>query len=359
MSFLLHATGDAFQIANTLRNLVAVGYRSSLGARIRTVLKVMGIVMKKLALLATALATVSGSAVAADMHVKAYKAPPPVIVSPWDVGFGASITNNYVFRGISQSNRNGSIAAYFEPRYNVNPNLQLYAGVGGSSISFTNRASAEINVYGGIRPTFGALALDFGIFSYLYPGGQCIDLVPGGSAAFCGVGSGANALINGNVMKKDVSYFEVFGKATYTFTDYFAVGGTVFYSPDFLQFGFDSTYASVSAKFTAPSSMLAPDVGAYLSGEYGHQWLGTTDAFYLNTPLPDYSTWNVGVGFTYKVFTLDLRYTDTDLSKAECNAITSDFGATANPTTGVFESKWCGASFIAKLSADVTLGQLK
>ncbi len=41
----------------------------------------------------------------------------------------------------------------------------------------------------------------------------------------------------------------------------------------------------------------------------------------------DYNTWNIGVGFTYKVFTLDLRYSDTDMSKGDCNAFTSDFTA--------------------------------
>ena len=38
--------------------------------------------MKKLALLATALAMVSGSALAADMAYKAVKAPPPVAFDP-------------------------------------------------------------------------------------------------------------------------------------------------------------------------------------------------------------------------------------------------------------------------------------
>ena len=44
----------------------------------------------------------------------------------------------------------------------------------------------------------------------------------------------------------------------------------------------------------------------------------------------DYNTWNVGIGFTWKVFTLDLRYSDTDLSKGDCNAFTSDFDAAAS-----------------------------
>ncbi len=77
----------------------------------------------------------------------------------------------------------------------------------------------------------------------------------------------------------------------------------------------------------------------------------------------DYATWNVGIGFTYKVLTLDLRYIDTNLSKGDCNAFTSDHTAAAPPTSitainpGGFGSKWCGATFVAKLSADLTLKQ--
>ena len=108
--------------------------------------------MKKLALLATALAMVSGSALAADMRVKAVKAPPPVAFDPWDIAFGAAIMNDYVFRGITQSNHKPSVSAYFEPRYNVTKDLQLYVGLAGASISFPNRAAAEIDIYGGIRP---------------------------------------------------------------------------------------------------------------------------------------------------------------------------------------------------------------
>ena len=81
--------------------------------------------MKKLVLLATALAMVSGSALAADLRVKAVKAPPPVAFDPWDVAFGAALMNDYVFRGVTQSNHKPSVAAYFEPRYNINKDVQL------------------------------------------------------------------------------------------------------------------------------------------------------------------------------------------------------------------------------------------
>ena len=58
--------------------------------------------------------------------------------------------------------------------------MQLYVGVAGESISFPNRAAAEIDIYGGIRPTFGMFAFDIGAWGYLYPGGTCFSVgVPG------------------------------------------------------------------------------------------------------------------------------------------------------------------------------------
>src|SRR5258707_5878856 len=172
---------------------------------------VMGIVMKKLALLATALALLSGSALAADMAVKAVKAPPPAPFDPWDIAFGSAIMNDYVFRGITQSNHNASVAAYFEPRYNINKDTQLYIGVATESISFPNRAAAEVDIYGGIRPTFGMFAFDFGLWGYIYPGGQCFN-----GAAFPGSGipgseigciQNGNLPFNGNVAKKNASFY--------------------------------------------------------------------------------------------------------------------------------------------------------
>mgnify|MGYP001333812332 CR=1 FL=1 len=99
----------------------------------------MGIVVKKLILCSAALLAIGvTSAGAADMAAKVYtKAPPPMVAfDPWDIAFGAAITNNYVFRGVTQSNREASVNAYFEPRFNVNKDLQLYVGVAGNSISY-------------------------------------------------------------------------------------------------------------------------------------------------------------------------------------------------------------------------------
>src|SRR5216117_2287167 len=184
----------------------------------------MGIVMKKMALLATALAMVSGSALAADLRVKALKAPPPPAFEPWDFAFGSALMNDYIFRGVTQSNHKPSVAAYFEPRYNLNKDLQLYIGVAGESISFPNRAAAEIDIYGGIRPTFGPLALDFGAWYYWYPGGQCFN---GSLNPVFGTDCLENGYlpINGNVIKKDLSFVEGYAKGTFTVNDQVQYGG--------------------------------------------------------------------------------------------------------------------------------------
>jgi hypothetical protein len=104
----------------------------------------------------------------------------------------------------------------------------------------------------------------------------------------------------------------------------------------------------------------------YVSGEFGRQWFGTTDSFYGTPAFPngihyaDYNTWNVGIGFTYKVFTLDLRYSDSNLSKGDCSVFTGAFNANAGTTTVTGNnplgtgSNWCGAAGIAKLSFDLT-----
>jgi uncharacterized protein (TIGR02001 family) len=325
--------------------------------------------MKKLVLLATTLAMVSGSAFAADLRLKAVKAPPPVAFDPWDIAFGAAIMNDYVFRGVTQSNHKPSVTAYFEPRYNVTKDLQLYVGSSFESISFANRAAAEVDIYGGIRPTFGAFAFDIGVWGYLYPGGTCFfgggattDLAGKPLSAECQ----ANTLPNFNVMKKDVSFFEVYGKVNYTINDNWQFGVNEYYSPNFLNTGAWGNYSSITGKYIAPPTIFGSSgVGMYVSGEFGRQWLGTSDSFYGVTGFPngikyaDYNTWNIGIGFTYKVFTLDLRYSDTNLSKGDCNAFTSDF--TAGGTTSITPinpggvgSNWCGATGIVKLSADLT-----
>jgi len=323
-------------------------------------------------LLSLVAAIIATPALAADMAPLKAPPPPPPAPSPWDIAFGGALMTDYNFRGISQSNRGSSVTAYSESRYNVNPDWQLYAGSQYWAVTLPTNPTCECDFFGGVRPTFGQLAFDFGYIYYYYPKERQYAGVPG---AF------GPAFPNGNVTLRNTDYWEVYGKVTWELVkDKFAVGANVYYSPSWLKTGASGLYASGTAKYTGPGFKLAvgpiDEIGWYISGEGGHYSFGTTDfvpGVLVNpitgvggVPLPDYWTWNVGLAFTYKVFTLDVRYYDTDLSKANCNVLTADPGAALssgfitplNPGPGggvAAGSKWCNGTVVAAFKADLTL----
>jgi hypothetical protein len=347
--------------------------------------------MKKLVLTFVAAVALATPALSADLKMMTKAPPPPP--SPWDFAFGSALMSDYVWRGISQSERKPSAAAYFEPRYNFNDSLQGYVGFSGESIDFPNRAAAEIDFYGGIRPTFGKLALDIGAWYYYYPGGNCFsggtftgltDIAAcsrfGNSVnTFMGDGipiPGTSPSILGNVVKNNISWWEVYGKGTYTVNDSFLFGGSIYYSPSVANSGAWGTYVAGNAKYTVPSTTMLPwGLGLYFSGDVGYWWFGTSDAFYGTAAFPGgitykaYTNWDLGFALTKGVFTMDFRYYDSNLNKGDCNAFTSDQNATLqagavtaiNPVVAggfALGSRICGATFVVKAAADLTLANL-
>jgi len=318
---------------------------------------------------AAATAVFATPVVAADFKMVTRALPLPPSAS--DVAFGLAVVSDYNFRGITQSNHGPSVWAYYESRYSLTKTLQLYAGIAGESIVFPNRAAAEIDLYGGIRPTFGPFALDFGALYYWYPRGKCFH-----NLEIFGADCVANGQlpINGNVVKADLSFIELFAKSTISIHEQLAFGGAVYYSPSVVNSGARGVYSSGNIKFTAPSNVLPEGFRAYWSAEAGYWLLGTTDAFYCTQtaagtacggsfpqgiPYRSYATWNIGFGITKSIFTIDFRYYDTDLNKGDCNAATSDFSATFTrdftPTNpGGFGSNWCGNAFIVAAKVDLT-----
>jgi uncharacterized protein (TIGR02001 family) len=328
--------------------------------------------MKKFFLVAAAVAALATPALAADLKMVT-KAPPKGPEYPqWDAAFGAVLTSDYNFRGITQSNHKPAVIAYFEQRYNPWKDLQFYAGAGAASISFPNRAAAEVDFYAGVRPTFGALALDFGAWYYWYPGGQCFNAAQGGDCLTNADPVTLGLPVNGNVIKSNLSFYEVYAKAALTVNEYITIGGAAYYSPSVLNSGADGTFVVGNIKYTAPSNALPAGLGFYASAEIGHWYLGTSDSFYCTgaggpcinpypngIPYQSYTTWNLGIGFTKSVFTLDLRYYDTNLSDGDCNAFTSDqtarFTGDFTPINpGGFGSSWCSATFVATGKVDLT-----
>jgi uncharacterized protein (TIGR02001 family) len=289
----------------------------------------------------TAVALMGSSAFAADIVTKApKKAPEPT--SCFDVAFGGGLQSDYNFRGISQSDKGPGVYGYVEPRCNVTKDIQLYVGVWGWSTKLPTTPTGEFDLYGGVRVTVDKFAFDFGAMYYWYPNETQLFID--------GLGNLTNTVTATPFTVRDTDFWEVYGKVTYTATDWLSINPYVYYSPDYLRTGANATYAGGIVKVTLPSAWFPSDWGAYVSGEAAHYWIGTFTAFGAPFDLPDYTTWNVGIGATYKVFTVDVRYYDTDLTKENCQLLTGDPSGFASNS-----SKWCSATVIGKISFDLTL----
>lgn len=325
--------------------------------------------MNKISIAAAVLAISAGSAFAGDLpSSKSAPIAPVVTVSPWDFDIGATLTSDYLFRGITQSNHQPSVWGRAELRYNVNPNWQFYIGTSAESIKFTNNVfpvgspAVEIDGSGGVRGTFDKFAFDLGAIGYGYPdsptGTKQIWLTPNASGLPTPIG----------LSPRNPTFFEIYFKPTYTVNDWLTVGLNEFYTPSYLNTGAYGNYFSGTAKLSGQGDLSAFAV----SGEFGRQWLGNVDSVYttpytyIGNPssgqLPSYNYWNAGVSYTWKFATLDLRYYGTSLSPAQAYILTGIPNATyVSGGNAVYTqtSSYANQRFVATLSFDLTSKDLK
>jgi uncharacterized protein (TIGR02001 family) len=285
--------------------------------------------MKKVMLsVVAALAVSAAPAIAADMPVKAAKAAPVAVVSPWDVAFGTALATDYVLRGVSQSAGRPAVQGYFEVQYTAADWLKLYAGIWGSSL-YTGFANAEFDITGGARLAFGNFGLDLGYVYYAYPGGK------------------PNGIDN---------FGEVYAKPSYKFNDWLTVGAVFDYGSNFNNkftlappWVGDAVayYYSANAVITLPWT-LGP-VTVSLNPEIGRQFFSS--GVRTNLGLQSYTYWDVGLDFNYKVITLDLRYWST-------NKRASDIPVPIQCVTTTGHDA-CKPRFVAMLKFDAALSMLK
>lgn len=289
--------------------------------------------------IALSMSVLTGAAQASDLPSRkgAPVAPLPPAITWIDAAISVKALTDYNFRGISQTDRKPAIQGSVELQFYNN---LFYVGVFGSNVDLATSPPAEIDFFAGIRPKFGPVTFDIGVIQYYYPGEkQFID--------------------NLGVFwtPKNTDYTEAVGKVSYS-NDLFTVGANVFYAWDWLGVGASATYASVTAKVNIPQIE-----GLAISGELGHYWLGRTNlAIWSTNPptnLPDYAYWNVGLSYTYKNLTADIRYHDTNLSKTDCFLLTADpRGVARGNGGGRFSSNWCNPSVVASLSFDITASSI-
>lgn len=317
--------------------------------------------MKKISLAAAVLALSAGSAFAGDLPSMKSAPIAPIVINPWDFNVGATLTSDYLFRGITQSNHQPSVWGRAEVRYNVDSSWQLYAGVSAESIKFTNNTfpvgspAVEIDGTAGVRGAFGAFAFDMGGIFYGY-----VDFPIGLKGFVNGAPAGLAA--------RNPSFFEGYFKPTYAVTDTLTLGLNFFATPSYLNTGADGEYLSGTAKWILPGQLSAFAV----SGEYGYQWLGNVDGVYSNNnfapfytyvgnpvtgKLPSYAYWNAGVAYTWRFATLDLRYYGTSLSKSEAYVLTGIPDACAGVCSTT--SNYADQRFVATLSFDLSSKDLK
>ena len=215
-----------------------------------------------------------------------------------------AVTSDYRFRGISQNDKNPAPQAAI----NWSGPEGFYAGVWASTVNFLDNAapkggtSYETDFTIGKHTDLGGVDLNLQGVYYAYPDHNRA----GGAPRY--------------------SYFEGIGQLATTF-DALTLTATGVWSPDF----FAETGTAWAASGTAA---FAFNDWLSLSGTVGHQW--------VNTALPEYTWWDLGVTLTYRSFAFDVRYVDTDHSAASCVAYTAG------------KPSWCNSGVIATLTYNIS-----
>ncbi len=230
-------------------------------------------------------ATLFGTAVALAMTAlpaSAQEAEPKVTFTG-----SAAVVSNYTFRGISQTTNDPAVQAGIS----MSAPSNIYAGFWGSSINFGEAASvvasedggsAEMDLFAGIRPTLGPLALDLGATFYGYPGSDS-DL--------------------------SYSFWEFALGASHAFPN-FTVGAKAAVSPDFFAGSGTATYFGGNLSIPVPNTTLS------VFGSVGLQNIEENATFGIG---PDnYVDWTAGATVGVLGLTLGATAVGTNLSEAEC-----------------------------------------
>jgi uncharacterized protein (TIGR02001 family) len=103
----------------------------------------------------------------------AFLAMPAAAEAASAFNFGFSVRSNYIDDGTTRSEDRPALQGYVEGSYGT-----FYAGVWSSTVDIDDD-SLEVDLYAGIRPTFGNLSIDLSYYRYLYDdtGDCCGELV--------------------------------------------------------------------------------------------------------------------------------------------------------------------------------------
>jgi uncharacterized protein (TIGR02001 family) len=242
-----------------------------------------------------------------------------------EFSFRGGLATDYIYRGTTLSDHKPAVGAGVEATYG-----QFYAGATVASVKLPTQPSAEVSMSAGVRQKIADIDFDLAASYFLYPGE---------------ISTGPNT-----------DYWQVAIRADKRIAESLRVAGGFAYSPNVSNTGAWSWYAAGGVGIDIPSRLLPADVGVSFTGGAGYSWFGNQSPEFGGFPLPAYLNWQAGVTFSYKVFNLDLRYYDTNLTKENCFVLTGDLNARPGGAVDLvtnpegLTSRWCSATFVAKLS---------
>jgi uncharacterized protein (TIGR02001 family) len=237
---------------------------------------------------------------------------------------GVSLLSDYLYRGISLSDRGPSVSSSVEVQRGW-----FYVSGQAYTVRLPTDPAAELTLTGGIRHAVAGIAFDLSAEYYYYP------------AETPTPGSGTT------------NYWQSGISATRRIFDAFEIVGRATYAPNSWNSGAWGAYGSGELKIDLPKFKLPNrnEVTWTLGVEFGHQSFGTTSQ---GSALPSYAHWRLGAAFKYDVVSFDLSYHDTNLSKENCFVLAGD---SATPGVGRFgdnpgglQSNLCGRALVATLS---------
>lgn len=201
-----------------------------------------------------------------------------------EVSGNIALVSDYVFRGVSLSGEDPTVQGGFDWS---SPDEMFYAGVWGSGLGSAG-SSMELDVYGGWTPTTGPVSWDLGLIGYFYPGAD---------------DDGA-----------DFDYFEAMAAPSINPTDALTLGAALYYSPENFGETGEALYLEINADYAFTDRFS-------VSGAFGNQSIDDVDGPGGASDEDDYNTWNIGGTYALHGFTLDLRYSDTDIDSSDPIAV--------------------------------------
>jgi uncharacterized protein (TIGR02001 family) len=228
---------------------------------------------------------------------------------PGEFNANVSATNNYMFRGVSQTNNNPALQGGIG--YEVETGLlgsSFFGGLWASNVDFNDGddgANLEMDWSFGLKGDVADTGIGWSLAGvyYYYPGAD-------------------------NDLNYD--YWEVIGGLSYDITDWLSISPGFAYSPDFFGSTGNAYYPSLAASVKVP---LIPKKWFDLRFDFatGHQFIEDRSKAGFGK---SYQDWSMGPVVTIKGIDISAKYVDSGLSKSDCFSGTNLCGPRAVVAVG-------------------------